>query len=173
MTKQPLSDAAARQCSMNDLPEACQRVADAALALGLNVEIQVLAQSSRTADEAAIACECSVGQIVKSLVFRGAASEKPYLLLVSGANRVDEAGVASAIGEPLIRPDARFVREVTGFAIGGIPPFGHARPLATYIDRDLLRHSTVFAAAGTPNSIFSVDPMRLADATNATTIVVA
>ena len=132
----------------------------------------MLAQSSRTAEEAAIACNCDVGQIVKSLVFRGAASGKPYLLLVSGANRVDEAGVASAIGELLARPDARFVREATGYAIGGIPPFGHATPIATYIDRDLLQHATVFAAAGTPNSIFAVDPKRLAEATAATVIAV-
>lgn len=157
---------------MSDVPEACQRVANAAVALGLDVEVQVLAQSSRTAEEAAIACNCAVGQIVKSLVFRGAASGKPYLLLVSGANRVDEAGVASTIGEPLARPDARFVREITGYAIGGIPPFGHATQLATYIDRELLRHATVHAAAGTPNSIFAVDPKRLAEATAAMIIAV-
>lgn len=157
---------------MNDLPDACRRVAAAAATLGLAINLKVLLQSSRTAEEAAIACGCDVGQIVKSLVFRGAASGKPCLLLVSGANRVDEVGVASAVGEALTRPDARFAREASGYAIGGIPPFGHATPLATYFDRDLLQHATVYAAAGTPNSIFAVDPKRLTEATVATIISV-
>ena len=157
---------------MSDLQEASKRVAAAAQALGLDIGVRALAASTRTAEEAAAACGCAVGQIVKSLVFRGAASGKPYLLLVSGANRVDEAGVASAIGEGLVRPDARFVRDATGFAIGGIPPFGHVTRLATFIAGDLLGHDVVFAAAGTPQSIFSVDPRRLADATGATVIAV-
>jgi prolyl-tRNA editing enzyme YbaK/EbsC (Cys-tRNA(Pro) deacylase) len=155
---------------MAELQDASKRVAAAARALGLDIEIRALAASTRTAEEAAVACQCTVAQIVKSLVFRGAASGKPYLLLVSGANRVDEAGVASAIGEGLVRPDARFVREVTGYAIGGIPPFGHADPLTTFIDRDLLTHTRVFAAAGTPQSIFACDPERLAETTGARVI---
>ena len=93
---------------------------------------------TRTAEEAASACGVTVGQIVKSLVFSGADSGKPYLLLVSGANRVNEKGVAAHLGEKLKRPDADAVRALTGYAIGGIPPFGHATPLATYMDRDLL-----------------------------------
>ena len=157
---------------MDELPEACKRVEAAAQALGLTIGIRSLAASTRTAEDAAVACGCGVAQIVKSLVFRGATSGKPYLLLVSGANRVDEAGVASTIGEALDRPDARFVREATGFAIGGIPPFGHATALATCFDRDLLGHAVVFAAAGTPNSIFAVDPHRLAAATGAAVIAV-
>lgn len=157
---------------MDHLPEACKRVEAAAHTLGLTIDIRSLAASTRTAEEAAVACGCGVAQIVKSLVFRGADTGKPLLLLVSGANRVDERGVASTIGEPLARPDARFVRDVSGYAIGGIPPFGHATPLATYIDRDLLQHSTVYAAAGAPNAIFAVDPRRLAEATGATVIAV-
>jgi prolyl-tRNA editing enzyme YbaK/EbsC (Cys-tRNA(Pro) deacylase) len=152
---------------MTDLPNACQRVAAAAVVLELDIDLKVLVQSSRTAEEAAIACNCNVGQIVKSLVFRGARSGRPVLLLVSGPNRVDEAGVASTLGEPLARPDARYVREVTGYAIGGIPPFGHASLLDTFIDRDLLQHAIVYAAAGTPQSIFAVDPHELARATKA------
>ena len=157
---------------MAELQDASKRVAAAAQALGLAIEIRALTASTRTAEDAATACSCGVAQIVKSLVFRGAASGKPYLLLVSGANRVDEAGVATAIGESLVRPDARFVREVTGYAIGGIPPFGHASLLATFIDRDLLAHDKVFAAAGTPQSIFSCDPRRLAEATGGRVITV-
>lgn len=152
------------------LKEAAQRVQDAARALGLDVTVIQREQSTRTADEAAAACGCAVGQIVKSLVFRGASSGKPYLLLVSGANRVDETAVAATIGEPLTRPDARFVREATGFAIGGIPPLAHTARLATYVDRDLLRYGTVWAAAGTPDSIFAVDPNSLADKTGAIVI---
>lgn len=147
---------------VTDLKEACLRVEAGAKALGLGIEVRQMEQSTRTAEEAAAACGCAVGQIVKSLVFRGKRSGKPYMLLVSGANRVDEKGVAAAIGEPLLRPDAQFVRDVTGFAIGGIPPFGHAERLETYIDEDLLGHETVWAAAGTPESVFAVRPRELA-----------
>jgi prolyl-tRNA editing enzyme YbaK/EbsC (Cys-tRNA(Pro) deacylase) len=157
---------------MAELQEASKRVAAAAATLGIEIDIRALAASTRTAEEAAAACGCGVAQIVKSLVFRGAASSKPYLLLVSGANRVNEAGVAAVIGEALTRPDARYVRDITGYAIGGIPPFGHASALVTYIDRDLLPHGTVFAAAGTPQSIFACDPRRLAEVTAATVITV-
>jgi prolyl-tRNA editing enzyme YbaK/EbsC (Cys-tRNA(Pro) deacylase) len=157
---------------MPELKDATRRVAAAAAALGLDVEFVVHAQSTRTAEEAAAACGCAVGQIVKSLVFRGATSGKPLLLLVSGVNRVDETAVATALGEALARPDARYVREVTGFAIGGIPPFGHATPLTTFIDEDLLRHETVWAAAGTPDSVFRVSPAALAEKTGATRLKV-
>jgi prolyl-tRNA editing enzyme YbaK/EbsC (Cys-tRNA(Pro) deacylase) len=129
-----------------------------------------MTQSTRTADEAAAACGVGVGQIVKSLVFAGASSGKPYLLLVSGGNRVDEKGVALHIGEKLKRPDADTVREWTGFAVGGIPPFGHKSPLATFMDRDLLRYEVVWAAAGTPAAVFSANPAKLRDATGAAVI---
>ena len=158
---------------MSELPDASRRVADAAQAAGLAIDIKVMTASTRTAEEAAAACDCRVGQIVKSLVFKGATSGRGYLLLVSGSNRVDEAKVASTLGETIIRPDARFVRDLTGFAIGGIPPFGHATPIATSIDRDLLDYDRVYAAAGTPSTIFSVDPKALAAATGAAVISVA
>jgi prolyl-tRNA editing enzyme YbaK/EbsC (Cys-tRNA(Pro) deacylase) len=155
---------------MSDLPPAAQRVAAAAATLGLAVAIRQMPESTRTAAEAAAACGCAVGQIVKSLVFRGTASGRPCLLLVSGANRVDEAAVAARIGEGLARPDAAFVREVTGYAIGGIPPFGHATALATWMDADLLAYPVVWAAAGTPRAVFSCEPARLRDAIGATVI---
>ena len=110
---------------MSELKPAAQRVQAAIDAKGLGGKVRHMPQSTRTAEEAAAACGCSVGQIVKSLVFRGAQSGKPYLLLVSGANRVDEKAVARHLGEALKRPDADYVRGVTGFAIGGIPPLGH------------------------------------------------
>nr|WP_280174641.1 YbaK/EbsC family protein [Kaistia soli] len=127
-------------------------------------------EKTRTAEEAAAACGCSVNEIVKSLVFRGTQSGRGVLLLVSGANRVDEKKVVGPIGEPITRPDAAFVRALTGFAIGGIPPFGHATPLPTFIDRDLLAHETVWAAAGTPHAIFAIDPKMLATAIGAVII---
>lgn len=157
---------------MAELKEASRRFKEAARALGLAVEITEHAQSSRTAEEAAAACNCAVGQIVKSLVFRGAKSGRPIMLLVSGANRVDQKGVAKAIGEPLDRPDADYVRDLTGFAIGGIPPLGHKSPMDTYIDRDLMQHAVIWAAAGTPNSVFPVAPRALADSARATIITV-
>jgi prolyl-tRNA editing enzyme YbaK/EbsC (Cys-tRNA(Pro) deacylase) len=150
-----------------DLPDACRRFARAAAAAGLPVAIVVHAQLTRTAQEAAEACGCGVGQIVKSLVFRTRGAARPVLLLVSGANRVDENRVAALLGEPVERPDAAWVREVAGFAIGGIPPLGHARPLETWMDEDLFSHSTVFAAAGTGNAVFPVAPLDLLAAAKA------
>lgn len=156
----------------SELPRACRLVADAAARLGLVIDIRLMEQSTRTAEEAAAACRATVGQIVKSLVFAGATSRRPVLLLVSGANRVDEKRVAATIGDRIVRPDAEFVRRVTGFAIGGIPPFGHAEPLATWMDEDLLAHEVVFAAAGTPNAIFPIDPAALLRASGAQRLAV-
>ncbi len=158
---------------MAELKEACRRVEQGARALGLDIRIIEKAQSTRTAEEAAAACGCALGQIVKSLVFRGKSSGRPYLLLVSGSNRVDEKGVSTVIGEALRRADAQYVRDVTGYAIGGIPPFGHAERLTTFMDRDLLGQSTVWAAAGTPESMFEVSPAALAEVTAAQVIEVA
>jgi len=158
---------------MTTLPDAAARVQAAAEALGLAVEVRVMPDSTRTAADAAAACGCDVGQIVKSLVFRGKTSGKPFLLLVSGSNRVDEKGVAAVLGEALTRPDAEFVRATTGFAIGGIPPLGHASPVETWIDEDLLRYLTVWAAAGTLNAVFAVNPVALRDATGARPLRVA
>lgn len=146
---------------MNEINGPAARVRDAAESFGLSVTIRTMPESTRTAEEAASACGCSVGEIVKSLVFRTRQTARPVLLLVSGANRVDEAAIAAHIGEPIERPNAAFVREVTGYAIGGIPPFAHARPLETWFDRDLLAYEQVWAAAGTPFAVFSVDPKVL------------
>ncbi|MEX0853871.1 MAG: YbaK/EbsC family protein [Bauldia sp.] len=155
---------------MNDLPEAARRVQTAANALGLAVVVRIMAETTRTAEAAAAACGCTVGQIVKSLIFRGKDSERPYLLLVSGSNRVNEKSVALGLGEGIVRADADFVRAATGFAIGGIPPFGHLTSIVPYLDGDLLQYGTVWAAAGTPNAVFAVDPARLRDATAAVVI---
>jgi prolyl-tRNA editing enzyme YbaK/EbsC (Cys-tRNA(Pro) deacylase) len=158
---------------MADLKPGAQRVQDALRDKGLAAQVRHMGQATRSAAEAAAACGCSVGQIVKSLVFRGRASAKPYLLLVSGANRVNEQGIAAAIGEALRRPDADDVRAITGFAIGGIPPLGHATPLTTFMDAALLEHDVVWAAAGTPDADFAIAPDRLATAADAKIISVS
>jgi prolyl-tRNA editing enzyme YbaK/EbsC (Cys-tRNA(Pro) deacylase) len=152
---------------MDALPAAARRVADAAAALGLSVAVKEMPASTRTAEEAAAACGCGVAQIVKSLVFAGVETGRPLLLLVSGRNRVDEEAVAARIGERFTRADPRKVREWTGYAIGGIPPLGHAEALPTWMDEDLLIHDQVFAAAGTPTCLFGVAPRALAEATGA------
>jgi prolyl-tRNA editing enzyme YbaK/EbsC (Cys-tRNA(Pro) deacylase) len=157
---------------MDELKPAARRVQAAIDAKGLGGTVRHMPQSTRTAEEAAAACGCAVGQIVKSLVFRGAKSGKPYVMLVSGANRVNEKAVAATIGEALKRPDADYVRSVTGFAIGGIPPLGHDTPLATYMDEALLAYDQVWAAAGTSDAVFPVAPERLAEATGAKIIPV-
>ena len=113
-------------------------------------------ESTRTAQEAADRVGCQLGQIVKSLIFKGLTSNKGLLVLTSGSNRVDENKIAQYVGESIGRADAEFVRTVTGYAIGGVPPIGHIQPLETYIDEDLLYYPDVWAAAGTPYAVFQL-----------------
>ncbi|MCX8025639.1 MAG: YbaK/EbsC family protein, partial [Thermanaerothrix sp.] len=120
------------------LSPAAQRVQAALDAHGLAIRVVELPVSTRTAQEAAQAVGCEVGQIVKSLVFRGRHSGRPVLILTSGANRVDVEVAAAQVGEPLEKAEAEFVRAVTGFVIGGVPPLGHVTPIPTFIDEDLL-----------------------------------
>ena len=115
---------------------------------------------TRTAADAAAAIGCDVAQIVKSLVFR-TRSGGALLVLASGGNRVDEAKVGALVAEPVSKADAAFVREVTGFAIGGVPPAGHAAPIDTLVDRDLLSLGELWAAAGTPRTVFPIAPDEL------------
>lgn len=155
---------------MKNLPPSAMRVASVARNLGLEIQIRIMTDATRTAEEAARACGTTPAQIVKSLIFEGKESGQPLLFLVSGKNRVDEKAVAARIGEKLKRPDAQRVREITGYAIGGIPPIGHPTQLKAYVDPDLLAFDIVWAAAGTPNSVFPVDPKKLAEAAGAETL---
>jgi len=157
---------------MSELPASAKKVQDAAHALGLVIAVREMVESTRTAEEAAAACGVTVGQIVKSLVFVGSESGRPYLLLVSGANRVNEKDVARHLGEKLKRPDADAVRALTGYAIGGIPPFGHDTAMATYMDVDLTQYDVIWAAAGTPKAVFAVAPEKLREAARAVVIEV-
>jgi prolyl-tRNA editing enzyme YbaK/EbsC (Cys-tRNA(Pro) deacylase) len=129
-------------------------------ALGPAFEVVEFEASTRTSEEAAAAIGCSVAEIAKSLVFKSA-SGKPVLVIASGTNRVDEKKVRALLGEKIERADADFVRAMTGFAIGGVPPVAHATQAVVLIDGDLERFAQVWAAAGTPNSVFKVGPAEL------------
>jgi prolyl-tRNA editing enzyme YbaK/EbsC (Cys-tRNA(Pro) deacylase) len=150
------------------LKPSAQRVQDALAARGLPNQVRELEQTARSAAEAAAALGCEVGQIAKSLVFKGRGSGRAVLVIASGASRVDTARVEALLGEPLDRPDADFVRAETGFAIGGIPPVGHARPLVTFIDEDLRRWPILWAAAGHPSAVFPLTPDELERLTGGT-----
>jgi len=139
---------------------ASDRVAAALRLAGVDVQILKFPQGTRTARDAAAAVGTTVAQIVKSLVFL--ADGRPVLVLASGANRVDTSKVAGAAGVRVVeKAGAAVVRDVTGYAIGGVPPVAHARALPVYIDRDLMGFDVVFAAAGTPTSVFPIDPRAL------------
>ena len=127
--------------------------------------------STRTAAEAAAAVGCAVAQIVKSLVFR--AGERPVLVIASGANRVDTAKVSALVGTPVERPDAGWVRQVTGFAIGGVAPVGHVTPPTVLIDADLAALDPIWAAAGSPNAVFRTRFADLVALSGATVAAIA
>ena len=143
------------------LKPSAQRVQNALAARGFSHQVIELDASTRTAAEAAAAVGCSVAQIAKSLVFRGAHTGKAVLVIASGTNRVNQSALVAHVGEPLERPDADFVRTQTGFAIGGIPPLAHDHPLETWIDGDLWQHEQIWAAAGHPNAVFALTPDEL------------
>ncbi|MCY4159781.1 MAG: YbaK/EbsC family protein [Bacteroidetes bacterium] len=138
------------------------------LSLGVDFQVRQLNESTRTAKEAADALGCNLGQIVKSLVFR--AGETPILVLVSGSNRVHENLLEDLIGHPIKRAQADFVRQYTGYSIGGVAPVGHPNPLPTFVDEDLLRYEEVWAAAGGPFAVFGCPPTFLATLGTVTTI---
>ena len=138
------------------LSPSAQKIQDQLKLLGYDYAVIEHAESTRTAQEAADRAGCELGQIVKSLIFKGKDSGKPILVLTSGANRVDEKRISEYAGESISRPDADFVRAVTGFAIGGVPPIGHPKKMETYLDEDFLQHKTIWAAAGTSNAIFEL-----------------
>lgn len=141
---------------MTQLSPSAQKIQNLLTSLGYDYTVIEHTESTRTAQEAAERAGCELGQIVKSLIFRGKTSGKPILVLTSGANRVDEKRIGLYAGEPIGRADAEFVRSMTGFAIGGVPPIGHPEKMETYLDEDFLPYQTIWAAAGTPNAIFEL-----------------
>jgi prolyl-tRNA editing enzyme YbaK/EbsC (Cys-tRNA(Pro) deacylase) len=138
-------------------------------AAGSEARVRQLPVTARTAKEAAAAIGCTVAQIAKSLVFK-TRSGKPVLVIASGVNRIDEAKIAAALGEPIGKADASFVRDTTGYAIGGVAPIGHAMPPRIFIDRDLRQHEILWAAAGHPHAVFPVTPAELERLTHGTVI---
>lgn len=147
------------------LSPSAQRVQKALQERGFELQVVELPNSTRTANEAAQAVGCDVGQIVKSLIFKTKRSGRAVLVIASGANRVNEGVIEALVNEPLGKADADFVRQHTGYAIGGVPPVGLAEPLPTYIDADLLQYTEVWAAAGTPNAVFRLTPTDLVQMT--------
>ena len=152
------------------LSASAKKVQDALNSIGLSCEVVELPSSTRTAQEAAVSVGCSVGQIVKSLIFRAERSDRAVLVVASGSNRVNEKKLSEWISEPLGRANADFVREKTGFAIGGVPPVGHKEALLTFIDEDLFDYDTIWAAAGTPHAVFKLTPNELKQMTGGTIV---
>jgi prolyl-tRNA editing enzyme YbaK/EbsC (Cys-tRNA(Pro) deacylase) len=149
------------------LSASAARVQEALHGAGLTVKVFEHRAPARTAQEAAQVLGCELGQITKSLVFRGVRSGAPLLVLTSGVNRVDLEKAAHHAGEPLVKADAAFTREVTGYAIGGIPPLGHPAKIKTLFDQDLLRYPVIHPAGGTPHATFPVLPADLLRVTGA------
>jgi len=137
------------------------RVRNALMALGSPCQVVTLPTSTRTAADAALAIGCEVAQIAKSIIFRGKHSGQPVLVIASGCNRVDEARIARELGEPILKASADFVREHTGFAIGGVAPVGYASAITVLIDEDLFKFDAVYASAGGPESVFRTSATEL------------
>lgn len=150
-----------------------RRVRETLAELNFEPGIVDLEQTARSAAEAADALGVRVEQIVKSLVFRGTRTGRPVLVLASGANRVKEGRISDLVSEPVEMADAAYVREKTGFSIGGVPPVGHTERLATFVDEDLLREKQVWAAAGHTHAVFGIVPTELVEITGGKVVAVS
>lgn len=150
----------------SDLPESSQRVASLLASIGHDQSVVVLPASGKTAAEAAAGLGCHVAEIAKSIVFRRLTDDAGVMVVASGINRVDVEKVAAIVG-PLGKADARFVREKTGYAIGGVCPIGHPEKTILLIDQDLLKYTTIWVAAGHPHAVFSLSPQQLIAMTHA------
>jgi prolyl-tRNA editing enzyme YbaK/EbsC (Cys-tRNA(Pro) deacylase) len=156
-----------------DLSRSAVRVQRALEAAGIASHVVELPRSTRTSVEAAAAIGCTVGQIAKSVVFRRVDTGVAVLVLLRGIDRVDTTVLARHVGSRVERASPEFVREVTGFVIGGVPPLGHATPVQTLMDEGLLQYAVVWAAAGTPNAVFSANPRDLARLASVVTVAEA
>jgi prolyl-tRNA editing enzyme YbaK/EbsC (Cys-tRNA(Pro) deacylase) len=164
MTKMPDCNNASEPLAA--LPESARRVALLLQDLGHEKPVVMLPKTGKTSAEAAVGLGCSVAQIAKSILFRRSDDDAPVLIIASGANRVDEEKVARQVGL-IVRADAKFVREKTGYAIGGVCPIGHLTPPVTLIDADLLQLDSLWAAAGHPHAVFNLSPQELLALTGA------
>lgn len=145
----------------SNLSKSAERVQQVLNKFGLELKVVEFSDSTRTSEDAANAIGCSVGQIAKSLIFKGKNSQKPILIIASGVNRVNEKKIRDYIGENIEKADADFVLLHTGYAIGGIPPVGHKKYIKPLIDEDLFQYEEIWAAAGTPHAVFSLTPKDL------------
>jgi len=148
------------------LPETAQKLADLLKTLGHDQPVVMLPETGKTSAEAAAGLGCSVAEIAKSIVFRRLSDNAAVMVVASGTNRVDEHKVAAIVG-PLGKADAKFVKEKTGYAIGGVCPVGHVEKTVMLIDQDLLQYPKVWAAAGHPHAVFSLTPQQLIHMTSA------
>ena len=155
-----------------ELKPSAVKVQQAVHQLGFEFTIVEFDESTRTSVDAANAIGCTVGQIAKSVIFKAAESGTPVLVLASGPNRIDTKLLSQALGEPIGKANADFVRESTGYVIGSVPPVGHIQPVKTYIDEDLFNFEEIWAAAGTPNAVFKLTPQALAAMTGGQVIAV-
>lgn len=155
------------------LSKSAQSVQYALAEKGLAFEVIELSSSTRTASDAANSIGCEVAQIMKSLMFQTAKTNQPVLVLASGINRVNEKTIEQWVGEKITKADADYTREITGFAIGGVPPIGHTQVIThVFIDEDLLQHLTLWAAAGTPNAVFSLSSHEIEALTHGKVIAI-
>jgi prolyl-tRNA editing enzyme YbaK/EbsC (Cys-tRNA(Pro) deacylase) len=145
----------------SQLSSSARKVQQVLEALGLGSRVTEMSATTRSAEDAARAVGCEVGQIAKSLVFKGGSTLKAILVVASGVNRVNEKALSAWVDEPLLKADADFVRQTTGFAIGGVPPVGHLQPIDVFIDQDLFQYTSIWAAAGTPRAVFQLTPQEL------------
>jgi prolyl-tRNA editing enzyme YbaK/EbsC (Cys-tRNA(Pro) deacylase) len=150
-----------------------QRIQDVLHEYKLDLKVVEFSELTRTALEAATAIGCELGQIAKTLIFKGKTSQRPICIIASGKNRVDEKKVALLIGEEIEKSDADFVLKHTGFAIGGVPPLGYTLEINPLIDEDLMAYSEIWAAAGTPHSVFCLTPQNLLKITHGRVVNVA
>ena len=157
---------------MAEVRTSAERVRQALAGLGLMPDIKEFGATTRTSAEAAAAIGCTVAQIAKSVVFRAVGLNRAVVVIASGVNRVDEQLVATALGDRIAKADATFVRDKTGFAIGGVAPVGHTEKPVMLIDEDLLQHAEIWAAAGTPNSVFRLTPHELVAMTGGRVIAI-
>ncbi|WP_203248748.1 YbaK/EbsC family protein [Sporosarcina beigongshangi] len=157
---------------MPNLTSSSQLVQDKLQELQHPNQVIKLTDSARTAQEAADALGCEVAQIAKSIIFRLKSTNEPLLVVASGVNRINEKLIGKQLGEKLGKADADFVRETTGFVIGGVPPLGHKNPVRTLIDEDLFQYYTIWAAAGHPKAVFQLTPSELENMTKGQVVAV-
>lgn len=148
------------------LSQNSQKIQELLARLGLDNQVLELPDSTRTSSDAAKAVKCSVGQIAKSLIFKTKSTNRPILIIASGSNRVNEKALRNFVPEKVSMASPDFVKEKTGFIVGGIPPAGHITQIETFIDQDLMKFKKIWAAAGTPHSVFKLTPQQLVDITN-------